>query len=57
MLFKCQIFEFDVGPLKIEIMARIWTEFLFRRVLRYFQVRLKNKKYRFVWDTLIYIHF
>ena len=39
--------------LKLKLRAVLWTEFLFRRVLRYFQVFVK-KKYRVFWHTLVY---
>ena len=43
--------------LKLKLRAVLWTEFLFRHVLRYFQVFAKEKKYRvFLAHPNIYIY-
>ena len=42
--------------LKLKLRAVLWTEFLFRHVLRYFQVFVKEKKYRVFFGTPEYIY-
>ena len=50
--------------LKLKLRALLWTEFLFRYVLRYFQVFVKKKilrffgtpKYIYIYIYIYYIH-
>ena len=43
--------------LKLKLKAVLWTKFLFRHALGYFQVFVKKKNLsRFFWHTLMYIY-
>ena len=41
---------------KLKLRSVLWTEFLFKHVLRYFQFFVKEKKYRVFRHTLMYIY-